>query len=212
MPNWTPKPEWQDQDAIIVGGGASLCNFDFKCLTGKNTIGCNEAYQLGSSLIKLVLFSDVSFWEKNKDKLVKFEGRVVTCSPLVLTCPIPWLLQMRRIRDGLHEGNILGWNYSTGAAAVNLAVSLGATRIFLLGFDMGAQSTGRSHWHHAYENTTKVEAYRRFIRGFHNVAASLRRYPQVEVINVTDGSSLLPAFPRMGFPMFEALLQKGREL
>ena len=203
MPVWSPLPEWKGQSAIIVGGGHSLLGFDFSLLVGKNTIGCNHAYQLGPDKIKIVLFGDPSFWEKNRVELSTFPNRVVTCAPSILRAPIRWLYQMRRIRDGIHEGPILGWNYSTGAAAVNLAITLGAHRIFLLGFDMGARPDGRSHWHEAHPVAPRPQAYTRFIRGFHTLAASAARYPHIKIFNVTDGSSLLPVFPRMDFPTFQ---------
>lgn len=214
MPNWSPKPEWKGADVYLVGGGSSLRKFNFTALRGRNTIGCNHAYLLGPDVIQYCLFSDPSFWEKNKDQLAVFKGKVVTCAAILHNKPIPWLLQMRRIRDGLHEGNILGWNYSTGAAAINLAVSLGASRIFLLGYDLGVQPNGAngkpvSHWHDNHPTPPREEAYRRFLRGFHNVAASLKRLPDVQVYNVTDGSSKLDVFERISFDTVYDILQAG---
>jgi len=202
MPNWIPKPEWKGQSAFLIGGGSSLRGFDFGLLRGKNTIGCNDAYRLGPEIIQYCLFADPSFWGKNREGLAGFKGKVVTCAAVLHNNPIPWLLQMRRIRDGLHEENILGWNYSTGAAAINLAISLGAHRIFLLGYDLGILPNGEngkpvSHWHDAHPTPPREQAYLRFLRGFHTLAASLKRYPHVEVLNVTDGSSKLDIFPKM---------------
>ena len=208
MPNWSPKPEWKDQDAILIGGGASLRKFDFSVLKGKNVIGCNDAFRLGKDIVSYCLFGDPSFFEKNREELATFGNPVVTCAPSILNKPIPWLLQMRRIRDGLHEGNIVGWNYSTGATATNLALSLGARRIMLLGYDLGLQPNGRSHWHDAHPVPPREEAYRRFMRGFHSVAASLKRYPEVQVFNVTDGSSNLKLFPTMSFLVFQSLMKE----
>lgn len=215
MPSWSPKPEWKGQTAFIIGGGSSLRGFDFSVLRGRNTIGCNHAYQLGPEIIQFCLFADPSFWEQNKEQLAAFRGRVVTCAAVLLNKPIPWLLQMRRIRDGLHEGNILGWNYSTGASAVNLAFSLGAVRIFLLGFDMGSLPNGTNgkpatHWHNAHPTPVREEAYRRFLRGFHTLAASLKRHPHVSVVNVTNGSSRLDVFPLMGLPTFLSILKEEK--
>jgi len=216
MPNWIPKPEWKEQAAFLIGGGSSLRGFDFSLLKGKNTIGCNQAFRLGPEVVQYCLFGDSGFWQKNQVDLSKFPGKVVTCTPVLQSKPVPWLLQMRRIRDGLHEGNILGWNYSTGAAAINLAVSLGAHRIYLLGYDLGVlpETTppGKlsSHWHTHYPNITKDYAFQRFLRGFNTVAASLKQhYPHVEVINVTDGSSKLDVFPKISQSALLSVLKEG---
>jgi len=202
MPSWTPSPEWKDQDAFIIGGGSSLQGFDFSQLQGKNVIGCNDAFRLGPDIVQICLFGDSSWWEHNKQDLRYFLGRVVTCAPTCLSLNLDWLLQMKRIRDGLHEGDTLGWNYSTGAAAINLAVTLGATRIFLLGFDLGMQN-GKFHWHNYNLKRLNTEPFVRFTRGFHTLAKSLGRLPNVGVFNVTDGSSKLPVFDRI--PMLEFL-------
>ncbi len=89
----------------------------------------------------------------------------------------------------------MGWNYSTGAAAVNLALSLGAVRIFLLGFDMG-KTKGKSHWHDEPRNV-RDEAYLRFLKGFRSVYHELKKFPSVRVFNVTDGSSYVPLADRV---------------
>jgi len=203
MPSWTPPPEWKGQDGIIIGGGSSLKDFDFTQLKGKNVIGCNSAYKLGGDIVNICLSGDASWWEINKHELKNFTGRVVTCAPTLLPINLDWLLQMERVRDGLHEGKTLGWNYSTGAAAVNLAVSLGAIDIYLLGFDM-AVVDGKSHWHNYYLKRFNKEAIVRFIRGFHTLENSLKRLPHVKVYNVTDGSSNLPVFNRITFAEFAA--------
>jgi len=195
MPAWTPSPEWKGQDAVIIGGGSSLQGFDFTQLKDQNVIGCNSAFKLGAELIDICLFGDTSWWELNKWDLEKFSGRVVTCNPALYTARLSWLLQLRRVRDGLHSGDTLGWNFSTGAAAINLAVSLGAERIYLLGFDMGLNSGGKSHWHSYYQKKINVEAFHRHLRGFSTLANSLRNRPEVSVFNVTDGSSKLTVFP-----------------
>jgi hypothetical protein len=204
---WTPTPEWQGQDAYIIGGGSSLSSFPFASLTGKNTIGCNDAFRLGPGVVKICIFGDASFFHQHKWELQKFSGKVVTCAPSLIPYKIGWLLQMDREKDGLCEGHALAWNYSTGAAAVNLAVILGATQIFLLGFDMGKRGDGKSHWHTHRNKVIPDEAYNRFIRGFHTLHASLCRFPHIHVYNVTDGTSKLPVFDKITFGELAEILK-----
>jgi hypothetical protein len=206
MPKWTPSKEWKGQDAFIVGGGSSLYGFDFGKLRGRNTIGCNAAFRLGPEIIKICYFGDISFWRENHKELAEFKGRVVTSKPDIYDSPHPWLLHMRRIQGGLHSGHMLGWNYSSGAAAINLAISLGSARIYLLGFDMGCVNAA-SHWHSHYEGKlTRRGTFKRFEIGFHRVAADLKRFRRVVVYNVTDGSSKLEGFPRISFAELEEVL------
>lgn len=214
MANWIPKPEWKGQSAFLIGGGSSLRKFDFNLLKGKNTIGSNDAFHLGSEIVRYCIFGDPSFWEKNRIALADFKGSVVTCAAILHHKPTPWLLQMRRIRDGIHEGHFLGWNYSTGASAVNLAASLGAHRIYLLGFDMGYLPNGNkgklaSHWHDKNTSAPTEKAYLRFLRGFANVASGLQRYPHIQVFNVTNGTSKLECFPKMSFEDFDSVIKEA---
>lgn len=198
MPTWTPSPIWKGEYAYIIGGGPSLKGFDFGFLKDKNTIGCNDAFRLGPEVVDFCLFGDSTFFQRNKFELEKFEGYCVTCAPTLTQLNCPWLLQMTRIRDGLFDGPVLGWNYSTGAAAVNLAITLGAVRIFLLGFDMGSRE-GKHHWHPHTVKTVRDEAYKRFLNGFNTLSKHLPRFPHVRVFNVTDGASRLECFEKISF-------------
>jgi len=201
MPLWAPSRDWDGQDAFLVGGGSSLRGFDFSLLKGRNVIGCNDAWHLGEEIVSICLFGDTSWWEKNKQDLKSFKGRVVSCAPTCLTLKLDWLWQMKRVKDGLHDGDTLGWNQSTGAAAMNLAMLLGAHRIYLLGYDLSVQG-GKFHWHDYNKKKLNTEPFVRFTRGFYSIASSLHRFPQVRVYNVTDGSSKLPVFDRITFADF----------
>ena len=202
MAQWTPTQEWAQQDAVIIGGGSSLAKFDFQSLRGRNTIGCNDAFRLGPEIVKVCLFGDASWFHRNKWDLEQFTGRVATLAPSLYSIKIPWLLTLTRSRDGLHTDGTIGWNHSTGAAAVNLALSMGAVRIFLLGFDMCRRPDGRTHWHNHNPKPVQDESYRKFLKGFKQVEHGLGKFPGARIFNVTDGSSQLPYFAKMGFETF----------
>ena len=206
MPAWIPSKEWLGQDAHLIGGGASLLGFDFNFLCGKNTIGCNDAYRLGPSVVHTCVFGDTSWWEQNKYALEKFTGRVVSISPTIRHLNLSWLRQLSRIRDGLHDGNTCGWNYSTGATAINVAISLGADRIYLLGYDL-TQKQGKSHWHNHRKAPTLASNFSRFQRGFDRLAKDLPKYPGIEVINVSDGTSKLTTFRTITFEEWKAVMR-----
>jgi hypothetical protein len=107
---------------------------------------------------------------------------------------------MGRSSQGLHR-NSLGWNRNTGAGAVNLALLLGARRVFLLGFDMHL-SGGRPNWHNQLIDKPDKNCYVRFAKDFKYVARDLPiKFPGCEVINVTDDSDL-NCFPKVGTKEF----------
>lgn len=198
MHRWVPSQEWRGEDAYIIGGGPSLRYFYWDHLRGKNTIGCNSAFLLGHDIVKILLFADIHWWRKIGEKGTEsFGGRVVGCSDKRIrkeTCP--WLLIMDRQDDGLGRDR-LAFNSNTGAMAVNLALILGARRVFLLGFDMKLGDGGRANWHDLRCEPPQKTVYSRFIRGFDSLAGALPEvFPGCEVWNVTNDSDL-NSFPKV---------------
>lgn len=198
------KSDWKGGEAYIIGGGASLRDFDFGSLEGRNTLGANDAFRLGPKRCSRTLFADHKWWRVVKWELeayAKAGGIVYSVCPDTERFNLKWLLQFARIANGWSKvPGSLGLNYNTGAACVNLAVLLGATRIYLLGFDMTNKGApGRGHWHNYRGHVIEESSYTRFIHGFEVVANSLKRYPEVKVFNVGDGRSRLPFFPKMAF-------------
>ena len=203
---WTPPRQWEGQDVYLIGGGASLQSFDFNLLIGRNTIGSNDAFRLGSEIIQICLFGDASWFHKNKFDLEKFGGTIVTCAPSLMTLNTPMLKQMKRAREGLAKGSNLGWNFSTGASAINLAISLGAKCVFLLGYDLCLVNE-KSHWHDKRPHVTRDAIFIRFQRGFKCISEHLVNY-DVKVVHVMDGVSKLPFFQQMSFEQFHTHLKR----
>lgn len=207
---WKPTPIWQGQPAYLIGGGSSLKQFDFQTLKGKNTIGANYAFRLGADVIPWMCFSDTGWFNGAKFELERYAeagGNVVSCATSLGHLNIPWIKKMQRVRDGLLFANgAIGWNYSTGAMMINLAMYLGSDQIFLLGYDM-ARKEGVSHWHNAYAKVTDDASFARHTKGFVNVHTDLvRRFPGVRVFNVTDGDSRLPLYDRISMAQFKRVL------
>lgn len=197
MVSWMPEMIWAGKDCYVIGGGPSLKGFDWSLLRDRLTIGCNDtAHELGHGIVDIAVFGDRVWYDSHKDELVLFHesgGEVVTCLPNFRVPSFPWLKVMARTPRGLSlEG--LGWNGSTGAAAVNLALLLGAVRVFLLGFDMKIIG-GKFNWYEGDEDDPLV--YNRFLDGFGYVARDLPHvFPEAGVFNVTD-DSVLDVFPKI---------------
>lgn len=194
MPTWTPTEEWKGQDAFIIGGGPSLRTFDWSLLHPEMTIGCNTAFMLGEKVCKICLFGDPVWFQSFKDDLEKFRGVVFTNAPSFLTgklAQIPWIWTMPRTPFGLHRHS-LGWNGHTGASAINLALILGAQRVFLLGFDM-KRIDDKPNWHdHVIRpHATKQKVYDEFVRDFRHVVKGWKEaFADRKIINVTKDSGI----------------------
>lgn len=206
-------PDWKDQSAIIVGGGASLKGYDFSKIRDRNVIGVNEAFRLGSHAVKLCLFGDGTWFQRSKWDLERYAehgGKVFAIVPKPYAWKLPWMTFLARETDGTHLLPKCGWNHSTGAAAINLAAGLGANRIFLLGYDLCAKGP-RTHWHNQYARVTHSSSFAHFAKGFNRLATELPKvFPSVSVFNVTDGESKLDAFPRISFEQFDTFLNHGQ--
>jgi len=201
---------WTDQDAFIIGGGSSLKDFDFQLLRGRNTIGCNDAYRLGEDICHICMFGDATWFHKIRaDLMQNFKGPICHVAPSLSKLKMPGVVSLRRMSVGLWDGEQIGWNFSTGASAINLAINLGATRIFLLGVDLALQK-GQSHWHPHRAHPTKPEIFARFRKGFEHIGNALKlpKYSGVQVFHVTDQASALPWFMTMPFREFFVVLEK----
>lgn len=206
MPRWKVNPVWKDQDCIIIGGGASLANFDWSWLVSENTIGCNTAFTLGEKVCKVCFFGDWRWWRKYESALADYKGIVFTNVPGLFKTRVPWLWTLEREAHGLHHDK-LGWNGNTGAAAINLAILFGAKRIFLIGFDM-KHVQNKSNWHNQIIDPRAVRpsVYTTFCREFKFVHHDWKtKFPDVEIWNVTKDSNLSPdVFPWLDFDAFFA--------
>lgn len=201
MPKWIQENKWKDEDVFIIGGGDSLKTFDWNLLKPHLTIGCNDAFRLGKDVCKICIFGDIDWFEFNKKLLEGFGGVVMTNCAQLRNKNIPWLFTIGRRASGLHN-DAIGWNKNTGAAAVNLALILGAKNVFLLGFDMMLSTRGKANWHDNNINKPDAEVYPKFLSGFHFVNRDLRtKFPDSAIINITNNSKL-DLFPKINVEEF----------
>jgi len=191
---------WEGQDAYVIGGGASLRHgFEWELLRGRNTIGCNSAFVLGADMCKIVVFGDWSWWAKIGRRGTRgFRGLVVGSNHRLSQDDTPWLLTVPRHEKAELGKDSLCWVGNTGILALNLALILGAQRVFLLGFDMKIGKCGKPNWHDLRHEEQSREVYGRFRHRIARcVAPSLPRvFPGRAVVNVTDDSDL-DAFPKV---------------
>jgi len=169
-----------------------LRGFDFSLLADQITIGCNSAFKLGPDVCKIVFFSDIEWFNENKDLLKEFEGDVFThCHALVnFSYKNTWLKTMRREKRGLHT-HALGMNGNSGCGAVNLALIMGAKRVFLLGCDCKVTGNKETHWHDYYTRPANLDVFPKFLAGWNEVHNALPKvFPGTEIINLGPDSDI----------------------
>jgi len=201
MPRWIPTTRWKERDVFVIGGGDSLKTFDWNLLKNECTVGCNLAFKLGADVCKVCVFGDPKFFKKYRDELQKYKGVLFTNATQLQRSKYEWLWTLPRKTRGLGI-DALGWNTNTGAVAINLALILGAKRVFLLGFDMRLSKNGKPNWHDGGLDKASARVYEKFILGFERMAPHLERvFPGREIINVTDDSDL-DCFPKVNREQF----------
>lgn len=204
MPEWIPEPIWQDEEVFIIGGGSSLRDFDWLLLRDEHTIGCNQAFRLGPEICDVCIFCDIKFIFRDNnprkgfyDELERFPNPVVTNNNVLGKRKIPWLKYMPRKVRGLGRTS-LGYNKNTGAAAINLALLMGAKIVYLLGFDMFLDKQGRPNWHDKLLDKPCEKTYVQMLEPFDKyIKKDLETmFPECRVINVTKNSNL-NTFPKV---------------
>jgi uncharacterized Rossmann fold enzyme len=204
--NWTIPKIWTGT-AYIIGGGPSLKDVDLTLLHDKHVIGVNDAYLLGD-WVDFTFFGDFAWWDLNREgKYIhkgitrKYSGIVVTNAPGAHAAMInqqePAIKTVKRNnRTGIStDPNMLCWNLSSGACAVNLAYLLGVRRVVLVGFDMKLASSGQSNWHVNLKDKPNEKSYIRFMKAFDTIAPIAKKLG-FEILNANMDSAMT-AFPKV---------------
>lgn len=188
----------ESNDIYIVGGGASLKNFDWTRLSGRRVIAVNRAYET-LPFAEVVYFSDLRFWVWNQSALLQHTGRKITSAVKIKKKRIENVRITGLTGIDTKEGCIRQGNNS-GYGAINLAVHLNAKRIFLLGFDMKF-SGGQCHWHDGYPVLNTEKMLQQMIHYFDTMVDPLSTLG-VQVVNLNLESNLT-CFPKV--PLEEIL-------
>jgi hypothetical protein len=195
MPKFNPIEVYKGEDVYVIGGGTSVSQHDLSLLKNKNVIGLNQAYAVIPEIINYCIFGDTAFFNfitrsVNKTLLDNYKGIMITNAPLpVGVNDYSWLHYFNR-DPFMKKGESLGWYGNTGILGIELAITLGAKRIFLLGYD-NYNADGQSHYH----NYHKGEVSRRALNMFNEQFTRAHKiwcedYPEVEIINLNPESEL----------------------
>lgn len=181
---------WPNATVVCVAPGPSLTQSDCDLVRGRaRVIAINHAIKL-APWADVLYSSDRTWWEQNHarpfDGLRYSVGSRVSVANPYLMCPAIQVLQNTG-KDGLEkEPTGLRTGENSGHAAVNLAVHLGASRIVLLGYNMGFVG-GVDHFYGGAHGSDK--RYAQFRTNFLTLLQPLQE-AGVELVNCTPNSRL----------------------
>lgn len=191
------KKIWPNSTVFIIGGGPSILDQDLSPLESKHVLGVNNAVYL--PIVDVLFFGDAKWYWWNVRAVREFQGPKYTLNkgvkwgwPSVEQEPVT-VLRFKFKHLYIKDPGWIGWNKSSGAAAINVAVHLGAKRIVLLGYDM--RNDGRKNWMPHEWESTKQNPYENMREGFRFIKKSADRF-SIEILNATPGSALSD-FPKV---------------
>lgn len=181
----------------LLGGGASLSDFDWGKLYRQQCIAINTAYRK-VPWANVLFFSDHHFFEQYRDPqgahFWQFSGeRIITTAEACKNAGgrVEYLDPSElALSEGDHAFSAVDTN--SGVQAILLAHLLGAHRIVLLGYD-----NLPGHWHDgtplAHANRVDDDAYATYAADFAKLAEC-----GLDVVNASDRTALtcFPVVPR----------------
>ena len=205
--SWSIPHNWFSSKVFIIAGGPSVAGLDLclpprdgrfgieSWLYDREVIGVNSAFRLGS-WVDVAFFGDAKFYWWNRSDLAWFSNPKISCD----TCwpgrdkSIVGETEVNVIGKGCTRGfdnrpTHIGWNRSSGAAAIDLAYHLGGRKIFLVGYDMKRSDDGRAkNWLAHSQESTNQNPYE-FMRGGMKWIAD-QMPADLEIFNCTPDSAL----------------------
>ena len=178
-----------NETIYIIGGGPSLCNFDFRTLIGKKTIAINKGI-IFHPTADVLYWTDGRFYTWFKNEVDSYKGLKFALKP-----GSQYTHDINVLRKGKPYGleedpQTLAHGFNSGYAAINLAYHLGAKRIILLGFDM-TNDGNQTHFHDGYPTRAAGnEVYQdKFLPGFKQLSSEIKT-KGIEIYNASPHSRL----------------------
>jgi len=180
---------FEGHKVTIVGGGYSLIDFDWNRVRGK-MIAVNYAWRKYPKA-DICIGLDSMFYERpeNKEFFEKYEGYMICDREPLYHRAVRAEYEGVAMTDDKNKD--LDWHLqsanTSGYFALAVAFMLGASKVYLLGFDGGFN--GQSNWYYHNENITSEGTYE-YVNRFYSY---FKDYP---VINV-GLTSKIPFFKKV---------------
>lgn len=141
---------WPSSTIVCIASGPSLTAEDCARVRGRAPIiAINDAVRLVPDA-DVLYSSDASWWKRahGAPNFLGLKFAIESPSLPARRCRWPGIIVLRNTGDAGLETSPSGLRTgrNSGYAAINLAVHLGATRVVLLGYDMGLGPNGRRHF------------------------------------------------------------------
>jgi|TARA_R110000822_G_scaffold18263_1_gene60522 hypothetical protein len=191
----TVQNKFQNETIYIIGGGPSLENFDFSKLAGRVTIAINKAI-IFHNIADVLYWTDTRFYTWFKNEVDNYKGLKFSLTAGSQYTDDVNILKKGKIFGLETDPQTLAHGNNSGYAAINLAYHLGATRIILLGFDMGSNSEN-THFHDGYPAKAAPNSMyeEKFIPGFNQLNSEIKD-SGVTILNASPISKLR-VFPKI---------------
>ena len=214
IPLWTKLEAgaWSGQRCFVIGGGTSLSGFDFDRLgrSGERVIVCNRGFvEAPFADIMVAMDIDLYNWLEAREigrtheeqvaitkAFHRFKGLKVwiDMNNSTMQAPVHYVLREsrpvihKRMKNGIFSGN------NVGVGALCLAATLGASPIYLLGYDFYLQKNEsgkikKTHFHSGYPRKMTDSHVNSFIYFFKIIAPAIRRRG-IRVYNMNRKSKL----------------------
>lgn len=186
---------------FCIGGGSSLEGFDFKRLDNEFTIGVNFVFKFYEPSI--LIWSDLDIYPKYKKEIDSLKSEKYVRDSIINAHPDQFS-QMKPYkvstifygREGLEKGLYGGkGTYLTGILAVSLAIALGYSPIYLLGYD-GGPINNKLHFH---EFSKQKDPFSNMIKDYDvfkgyaiyncSLQSNITQFPTVNIDSVLCNSS-----------------------
>jgi len=178
---------WEDATVYIVGGGPSLKDFNWNLLKGKNVICVNRAFQVLPDA-DVLYWTDSRFYKWHKAEIDLFKGKKITCRTIPNPPADVTILKSNLARGFDDRPDYITHGNNSGFGAISLAVKMGATKIYLLGYDMNSNNRD-THWHNGYNIKHNHNIYTKMIQAFETLAPELSKR-KIHVWNANPTSKL----------------------
>lgn len=195
-----PEYLWKNSTVVCIAGGASLTQEQVDMVKGLKIIAINNAYKLAPNA-DILYACDNQWWEWHNG-CPEFKGWKITHEQIKrwekieagINIPKPPYLGVDVIVSSGNSGfserqDRIKHGGNSGYQALHIAMSLGADRIILLGYDMHARS-GISHWFGEHPNGKQCDGrYATWLKEYPALAEAAKRRGQ-KIINCTPNSAL----------------------
>ena len=197
---------WDGLEAVIIGGGPSVKDMPQSFLEGKKVIGINRAFEFfrcdiafGTDRRWLTWIEGGNYGDEARERWRVFKGKKVILrgskypvkdEKMVVFNPYASAV---KFSPSLEEG--LTRSSNSGIPAINLAILLGASKIYLAGFDCTKTENGlQTHFHSGHPETQKDSIFEGFIKSFKLFAPQVPENVQVLNMNPNSGIKDFPFY------------------